>query len=204
MDMPVNAVWTNTIRPGAASAATDLSTTPLRECIRHVIDLLDAAVRELSENEPNTRSTLLRAASLLRLQFDPSFRQEGSDGRGRLLAWQARKVRDYIDSHIAGSVLLADLGALVRLSEGHFARHFRRSFGQSPHAFVIRRRLEVAARHMLETEASLSDIALQCGFADQAHLCKHFRRATGHTPSAWRRTHQTPELVNRVMPVSKI
>ena len=101
------------------------------------------------------------------------------DGRGRLLAWQVRKVRDYIDRHITGPVLVADLCALVQRSEAHFSRSFRGTFGYSPHAFVIRRRIEMAAAYMLNTDMSLSDIALGCGFVDQAHLCKHFRAARG-------------------------
>jgi AraC-like DNA-binding protein len=52
---------------------------------------------------------------------------------------------------------------------------------------VIRRRVELAAKYMLQTDMSLSDIALECGLADQAHLCKHFRVVTGETPAAWRR-----------------
>jgi AraC-like DNA-binding protein len=98
-------------------------------------------------------------------------------------------VRAYIDSHIAGPVLVADLCALVQLSEAHFSRAFRRTFGRSPHAFVIRRRVELAAQYMLQTEAPLSDIALRCGFTDQPHLCKHFRQTMGQTPAAWRRAH---------------
>jgi AraC-like DNA-binding protein len=45
----------------------------------------------------------------------------------------------------------------------------------------------LAAKYMLQTEMSLSDIALGCGFVDQAHLCKHFRVVTGETPAVWRR-----------------
>jgi transcriptional regulator GlxA family with amidase domain len=45
----------------------------------------------------------------------------------------------------------------------------------------------LATQHMLQTDAPLSDIALRCGFVDQAHLCKHFRKVTGETPAAWRR-----------------
>src|SRR5258708_9678684 len=109
------------------------------------------------------------------------------DDRGRMLAWQVRKVRDYINRHIAGRVLVADLCALVQCSEAHFSRSFKRTFGQSPHAFLVRRRLELATRYMLETDASLSDIALRCGFVDQAHLGKQFRQAIGQPPAAWRR-----------------
>jgi AraC family transcriptional regulator len=91
-------------------------------------------------------------------------------------------------SHISGHVLVADLCALVRLSEAHFSRAFRRTIGMPPHAFVIMRRVELAAQYMLQTEAPLSEIALQCGYIDQPHLCKHFRQITGHTPAAWRRS----------------
>jgi AraC-like DNA-binding protein len=123
-------------------------------------------------------------------QIHPPPAREAADGRGRLLAWQARKVRDYIDGHITGPVLVADLCALVQRSEAHFSRSFKRTFGESPHSFVVRRRVELAARYMLTTDASLSDIASCCGFADQAHLCKHFRQAVGQTPAAWRRVHR--------------
>ena len=104
-----------------------------------------------------------------------------------MLAWQARKVREYVDGHIAGPLRVADLCALIQRSEAHFSRAFKHTFGASPHAFVIRRRVTFAAQYMLETDTCLSDIALQCGFTDQAHLCKHFRQATGETPAAWRR-----------------
>ena len=107
--------------------------------------------------------------------------------RRRLPVWWARKVREYIDSHIMDRVRTADLGALVGLSETYFMRSFKRAFGIPPHAFVLRRRLELAARYMLETDAPLSDIALQCGFTDQAHLGNRFREATGLSPGAWRR-----------------
>jgi AraC family transcriptional regulator len=104
-----------------------------------------------------------------------------------LLAWQARKVLDHIDGHITGRVPVADLCALVGRSEAHFSRTFRGTFGHSPHAFVVRRRVELASKYMLQTDMSLSDVALACGFADQAHLCKQFRVVTGETPAAWRR-----------------
>jgi AraC family transcriptional regulator len=100
------------------------------------------------------------------------------------------QVRDYIDRHIAGPVLVADLSALIRRSEAHFSRCFRQTFGEAPHAFVVRRRLELATQCMLETRMTLSEIASRCGFADQAHLSKRFREATGQTPAAWRRVRQ--------------
>jgi AraC-like DNA-binding protein len=171
-----------------------VSTITLRrshDWVHHVISLLDAAMLQLHHEEKTAHGAILKAATLLRQQIDPPAPQKAPDGRGRLLAWQARKVRDYIDSHITGPVLVADLGALVQRSDAHFSRSFKRTFGVSPHFFVVRRRVELAAQYMLTTDASLSDIALRCGFADQAHLCKHFRQAAGQTPAAWRRAHSS-------------
>jgi AraC family transcriptional regulator len=155
--------------------------------VHHVIALLDAAIGQL-DHEQAAHGTILAATSLLREQVAP---QPGEDnrngGKERLLTWQVRKVVDHIDRCITSRVLVADLCGLVQRSEAHFSRSFRRTVGHSPHAFVVRRRVELAAQHMLETDAPLSDIALRCGFVDQAHLCKHFRKVTGETPAAWRR-----------------
>jgi AraC family transcriptional regulator len=153
-----------------------------------VLALLNAAIGHL-DPEQAALGAILEATSLLRRQVDPQPSQRAAyDGKERLLAWQARKVLDYIDRHITSRMLVADLCALVWRSEAHFSRSFKGTFGCSPHAFVVRRRVELAAKYMLETDMSLSDIALGCGFVDQAHLCKHFRVATGQTPAVWRRT----------------
>src|SRR6202166_3882526 len=155
--------------------------------MHHVIALLNAAIGHLNR-EQAAHGAILEATSLLRRQVDPQPVEVAADeGKERLLAWQVRKVLDYIDRQITGRVLVADLCALVWRSEAHFSRSFKGTFGYSPHAFVVRRRVELAAKYMLQTDMSLSDIALECGFADQAHLCKHFRAVTGGTPAAWRR-----------------
>jgi AraC family transcriptional regulator len=155
--------------------------------MHHVIALLDAAIGHLHQ-EQAAHGAILEATSLLRRQVDPPpVEGAADDGKQRLLAWQARKVLEYIDRHITTRVLVADLCALVWRSEAHFSRAFRATFGYAPHAFVVRRRVEMAAKLMLHTDMSLSEIALGCGFVDQAHLCKHFRVVTGETPAAWRR-----------------
>ena len=170
-----------------------LSTRGAREWVQPVIALLDAAIGELHRDH-SAKGTILQAASLLREQIDPQASSAAADGHGRLLAWQVRKVREYVDSHIAGPIRVADLCALIQRSEAHFSRAFKRTFGASPHAFVIERRLELAGQYMLQTEAPLSDIALRCGFTDQAHLCNHFRQATGETPAAWRRARRMQQF----------
>jgi AraC-like DNA-binding protein len=155
--------------------------------IQSVIGLLDVATQQLESSKEAAQSAIEQATSLL-LQGQSRLHSRGrSRAPGGLLAWQVRKVREFVDAHIAGRILVSDLGAVVQLSDAHFSRLFTRAFGLTPHAFVVRRRLELAARLMLESTESLTDIALCCGFSDQAHLCKHFRRSMGVSPAAWRR-----------------
>jgi AraC family transcriptional regulator len=162
--------------------------TQSHEWVRRVIAHLDTAACQLGHEQVAHRA-ILKAASLLRKQIDPELAEEIPARGGGLLSRHARKMCAYIDSHITDRLLVTDLCALVNLSTAHFSRVFGRTFGKTPHAFVIWRRVELAAQYMLQTEAPLSDIALRCGFADQPHLCKHFRKITGHTPAAWRRAH---------------
>jgi AraC family transcriptional regulator len=175
---------------GEAPAGPQDGAAQSHDWVRPVIALLDAAVCQLG-HEQAVHGTIVHAASLLRKQINSQVAEGNSDERGRLIAWQARKVRDFIDSHITGPILVCDLCGLFRLSEAHFSRSFKRTFGESPHAFVLRRRLEFAAQYMLQTDVPLCDIALRCGFADQAHFSKQFRQANGLNPSAWRRTART-------------
>jgi AraC family transcriptional regulator len=179
-------------------AITRLGAYRSREWVRHVLTLLDEAIRQLQSSHEVAHGKILKATLLLRKQIASNPAQELPNGDGRLLAWQARKVCDYINDHIAGPILVADLCALIDRSEAHFSRSFKRTFGKSPHAFVIWCRLELAARLMQQTNASLSDIALRCGFTDQAHLCKHFRQSTGQTPAVWRRANRAQDSADSV------
>jgi transcriptional regulator GlxA family with amidase domain len=69
--------------------------------------------------------------------------------------------------------------------------------GDSPHGYVMRRRMERAQGLMLSTDASLAQIAADCGLADQAHFSKVFRRFAGESPAAWRRARATPPTDGR-------
>lgn len=188
------------MRVDETSAGSQAGAEHPREWVHHVIALLDAAVCQLDHPQA-VHGTILKAALLLRRQIDPEVSLGAPDERGGLRPWQARKVRAHIERHITAPVPVADLCALVQLSETHFSRAFRRTFGTSPHAFVIRRRVELAAQYMLQTEAPLSDIALRCGFTDQPHMCNHFRQATGYTPAAWRRARRLEENRVRGLPL---
>ena len=73
-------------------------------------------------------------------------------------------------------------------TSSYFCRAFKDTFGDPPHAYIMRRRVERAQTLMLQTREPLSQIALACGLSDQAHLCNLFRRLVGQSPSHWRST----------------
>ena len=105
------------------------------------------------------------------------------------------RVRAYIDSNLHRTIHIRDLSAVARRSPAHFSRKFKLAVGESPHAYVVRRRLERACHLMITSAASLSEIALSVGFSDQAHLCRLFRQAFGQSPANWRREREIPDEV---------
>jgi len=111
--------------------------------------------------------------------------------RGGLAPWQKRKLQLFIESGLEGPLPIEELANLVSLSSSYFCRAFKESFGEPPHAYVIKMRIERAKALMLNTSESLSQIAVACGLVDQAHLCRCFRHVMGMTPGVWRRIHAT-------------
>jgi AraC family transcriptional regulator len=106
-----------------------------------------------------------------------------------LARWQSREAIEYINANLASKLTLAAIAKVVRLSNSHFSRAFKISHGVSPWAYIVMARVERAARMIRATREPLSQIASDCGFADQAHLCKAFRRRVGVSPGIWRRAH---------------
>jgi AraC-like DNA-binding protein len=155
--------------------------------VRTAMSELCSAIRSALDDERGTaEDSLQRAAEILREMGEAdSPTQEQS--RGGLAPWQVRKVTSYVDANLDCTIRNEDLATIVRLNSSHFSRAFRNTFGEPPHEYVIRRRVERAQGLMLSTSAPLSAIALECGLADQAHLSRLFRRVVGGTPRAWRR-----------------
>jgi AraC-like DNA-binding protein len=106
---------------------------------------------------------------------------------GQLAGWQVKRVNRFIDENLTEPILLKDMSAVAQRSTAYFCRAFKRTFGRSPHAYLIDRRVKLAGDLMLASDAPLSEIAQAAGFADQSHFCRHFRQVTGETPAAWRR-----------------
>jgi AraC family transcriptional regulator len=174
---------------------------PLEQLRSAVADLLYAVSSAIRDQPEDAYGYVARAIALLRLE-SPSVIVSShpydtksatpSAPRGGLAPWQMCKVSAYIEAHLDLKIRAVDLSALVRLSVFYFFRAFRGSFGESPHTYVMRRRIERAQGMMLRTSSSLGQIAFECGLTDQAHLSKTFRRLVGESPGAWRRARAAP------------
>ncbi|WP_082536934.1 MULTISPECIES: helix-turn-helix domain-containing protein [unclassified Aureimonas] len=125
-------------------------------------------------------------AALVRLYDDPRYGGAKRDSvRGGLAPHLCRRLRDHIEADLHRTIRLEDLARLAQLSEFHFQRMFRASFGVSPHAFVGHRRI-LRARSLLKGLEPIAEIAAACGYSSQSHLTRAFRAATGLTPGAYR------------------
>lgn len=97
-----------------------------------------------------------------------------------------RKVLDYLNDRLDQNIQLADLAALLEMSQFHFGRLFKQSIGVSPYQYLLQQRIERAKQLLKQTDDSIVDIALNCGFNSHSHLSKQFRQMTGITPRNYR------------------
>lgn len=108
-----------------------------------------------------------------------------------LAAWQLERVVEYLDAHLPRRVELAQLALLSRLSPSHFSRAFKVSTGMAPYHWQLASRVRRAQALLVNSDASLEQVAEATGFADAVHFGRTFRKLIGATPAAWRRDRKT-------------
>ena len=113
-------------------------------------------------------------------------RDLGFKVRGGLSPAIKRRVLDFIDANLDHALTIEELAEIADLSSYHFARMFRKTVGEAPHKFVLRRRIERAMLLLRDGNAPVAEIALATGFSSQAHLTTRFSRFTGLTPAKYR------------------
>ncbi|UBM26129.1 AraC family transcriptional regulator [Pseudomonas sp. p1(2021b)] len=106
--------------------------------------------------------------------------------KGGLAPHQRRQLVDYIEAHLEQPITLGELALRCNLSEYHFARMFRASFGLPPHQYLLARRLHRACGLLRLGPLPLGEVALLCGFASASHFSNRFRQALGATPGEYR------------------
>jgi AraC-like DNA-binding protein len=162
------------------SPEADRSTALLSRLLTDAFDALDSD-RDIARTSLSRAVALLEAERTLR----PAAREVADPGA--LAPWQCKKAVAHIDDNLASTIRIGDLAGLARLSTSYFSRAFKSTFGHTPQQFILDRRVARAQHVMLTSEETLCNIALTCGFSDQAHLSRVFRRVVGASPAEWRR-----------------
>ncbi|MCR9207286.1 AraC family transcriptional regulator [Rhodopirellula bahusiensis] len=101
------------------------------------------------------------------------------------------KVMQYIHAHYREDIPTGHLAEMAGLSASHFERRFRLAFGASPRQYLIRVRVENAARWLRETDERVTKIAQSCGFYDHAHFSRSFQRIMKMSPTEYRKRKQS-------------
>lgn len=96
------------------------------------------------------------------------------------------RAKDRIDASYADPLPVAELAATAFASPAHFIRSFKRAFGETPHQYLLSRRVERAKDLLRSTELTVTEISLAVGFAGPAPFYAAFRELVGDTPTAYR------------------
>jgi len=99
------------------------------------------------------------------------------------------RARDLADARYFEPLEVDDLARAAGLSRAHFSREFRRAFGESPHAYLLTRRLERAAALLRTTDRSVADICLSVGLQSVGSFTTSFGRIYECSPTAYRAAH---------------
>ena len=108
------------------------------------------------------------------------------------------RARDLIESRYREPLDVPTLAKAARLSPAHFSREFRRAFGETPHQYLLTRRMERAAALLRGTDRSVADICFTVGLTSVGSFTTSFGRTFGVSPTAYRAAHPPAALLARV------
>lgn len=102
------------------------------------------------------------------------------------LARHLLRAKDLADARYPEPLTVPDLAAAAGLSPAHFSREFKRAFGESPHVYLLTRRLERAAAMLRFTDRSVAEICMSVGLESVGSFTTSFTRTYGLSPTAYR------------------
>ncbi|WP_395173045.1 AraC family transcriptional regulator [Roseibium alexandrii] len=97
-----------------------------------------------------------------------------------------KRVLSFIRDRLDHTISVEELAQVAGMSASHFARVFKETVGETPMQYVLAYRIEQAIGMMRDPKRPLGEIAIACGFADQAHFSRSFKQVTGQTPRQYR------------------
>jgi AraC family transcriptional regulator len=101
-------------------------------------------------------------------------------------AWRMQRVAEFADAHLHEQLGIAALAEVAGLSVRHFVRAFSQQVGETPHRWLMNRRIERAKQRLSLSDDTLTQVAQTCGFSAQSHFTRVFGLVTGESPKRWR------------------
>jgi len=176
--------------PGAVAPYSDALRTPRLFFQDTAVWETVVKIRRVMESlDTNSRMCLEALGVVLAHELarpDLASRSAAPRARGGLAGWQQRTVTEYIEANLADNIPLAKLAELARLSQYHFCRAFKQSFGVPPHRYHTSRRVERAKALLAKPDCSVTEIGMTLGFSETSSFTTVFRKATGLTPTGYR------------------
>lgn len=108
--------------------------------------------------------------------------------------------KDLADARYSDPLTVADMARAARLSPAHFSREFRAAFGESPHQYLLTRRLERAAYLLRNTDRTVADVCVMVGLTSVGSFTTSFKRMFGMTPTQYRASFPPAAHLVRVPP----
>ena len=155
-------------------------------------DLCTAGVilRDALENDDLTSGVMFEAMSRVflvkLLQRYGQQRAEDVAQSARFTSDHFKRVLAFIRANLDQTITVDALANEAGMSPSHFGRVFKETLGETPMQYVLAYRIEQAVAMMKDKHLQLGEIALACGFADQAHFSRSFKQVTGQTPRQYR------------------
>ena len=169
------------VEPLRATKAWRVGAVPPLAALVVVGELAQAAVEKKSDLSVDEAGMILAA------RFAAA---SGQSNGGELSARERRRAVEaamWINEHAHEAIDLARTARVSGRSPFHFLRSFAKTIGVTPHQYLVRCRLQRAARLLAERERAITDVAFDCGFNDLSNFIRTFRRAAGVSPRAFRR-----------------
>lgn len=175
-----------------AAALRDAPLKPLfrevNEPLRRLLLMLREEAKLADAAQGQTLSSLVNLVGVQLCREMARRAEPQSRSQPTLSPRELRHAVDFIESRLSVSVDIAEVAKECGLSPSHFARAFKGSVGCPPHEYQLRRRIQYSQDLLVHApRRTVSEIAVELGFADESHFRRHFKRIVGVTPGQFRR-----------------
>ncbi|MDD3865899.1 MAG: AraC family transcriptional regulator [Candidatus Izemoplasmatales bacterium] len=159
---------------------------------RRLYELVTLFKEEAASPEQNETS-LRHIAALICIELAKSGLRSNLDTRHQPTFRRFRTLKDsadYIIANLAKDFSVSDLATMCNLSQYHYIRKFKETFGDPPHKYLLKARMSTAAILLRNSDISISDISYQCGFPSPNRFSEMFKTKLSMTPSEYRKTYR--------------